>query len=405
METKNDMSEIINIDRAQNTPAMLRPVAKPAEIIEVHKEAVQLIQQALEEGRDYGVIPGTGTKPTLLKAGAERLLGAFDLYADSTIVEQDVEHDHVNVWMAKKWVAAKALPSKPEQESLKAQGLGRFKKTADGWQWQEAVSESGESLGLYRFVVQTQLRMRSTDRIVGVGLGSCSSLESKYIRSPRDFENTVLKMAKKRSLIDATLSTLALSDRFTQDVEDMREALVTEPEHVRDEAQNGQPVSASSAQKSSPAFDPESASDVRSKLGLSGENDAELKPLAASRGLKYSEAIVRGWATGQRTYEELVAWLANLPEVAVGENPSASTALEEPATATPTTDTTDESPFEESHAEKVLKAMSAKERLGFKAAVGREVDPIQVIEAFLATGEDPFYADLLAFAKGQGVPA
>src|SRR5690606_10620038 len=57
--------------------------------------------------------------------------------------------------------------------------------------------------------------------VIGEGVGSCSTMESKYIDRPRDCENTALKMAKKRAYVDATLTTFGLSDQFTQDVEDM----------------------------------------------------------------------------------------------------------------------------------------------------------------------------------------
>jgi hypothetical protein len=62
---------------------------------------------------------------------------------------------------------------------------------------------------------------RATGDIVGEGLGACSTLESKYIDRPRDLENTVIKMAQKRGAVAAALNAFALSDRFTQDLEDL----------------------------------------------------------------------------------------------------------------------------------------------------------------------------------------
>jgi hypothetical protein len=38
---------------------------------------------------------------------------------------------------------------------------------------------------------------------------------------PADLANTILKMAKKRALIDAVLTATAASDIFTQDIEDL----------------------------------------------------------------------------------------------------------------------------------------------------------------------------------------
>ena len=46
--------------------------------------------------------------------------------------------------------------------------------------------------------------------------------KKKYMKmDPYTMDNTVLKMAKKRALIDATLLVASLSDIFTQDLEDM----------------------------------------------------------------------------------------------------------------------------------------------------------------------------------------
>lgn len=159
---------------------LLRPIARPEQMIEVHKEAAELIRAALEQGRDYGVIPGTGNKATLLKPGAERLCVAFGLSPRLEIVEREIDHDRAVEWSTRN---------------------GR-----------------GTSRGLYRYVVRCALLRDGYE--AGSGLGACSTMESKYVRDPRAAENTALKMASKRALVAAVLSTLALSDRFTQDIED-----------------------------------------------------------------------------------------------------------------------------------------------------------------------------------------
>jgi protein tyrosine phosphatase len=58
--------------------------------------------------------------------------------------------------------------------------------------------------------------------LITEGLGSCNTKERKYIKQdPYTMDNTVLKMAKKRAFVDATLLVGSLSDLFTQDIEDM----------------------------------------------------------------------------------------------------------------------------------------------------------------------------------------
>lgn len=185
--------------------AMLRPIAQPAEIMQVQNETRALVHEALKEGRDYGTIPGTD-KPTLLKPGAERVALAFGCYyGEPIIVEQEIDHDRKVPWRKKK-----AIWSNVD---------GRRVKTG------EDVTE-GESIGLYRYVLKVPVVNRADGSVVGYGLGEASTMESKYIDRPRDSANTVLKMAHKRGMVSACLVTFGLSDEFTQDVEDLpREAL------------------------------------------------------------------------------------------------------------------------------------------------------------------------------------
>jgi hypothetical protein len=58
--------------------------------------------------------------------------------------------------------------------------------------------------------------------VKGEGVGICNSREGRYAKqNGYAVQNTVLKMTKKRALVDAALNVGNLSARFTQDVEDM----------------------------------------------------------------------------------------------------------------------------------------------------------------------------------------
>lgn len=221
---------------AAQAPVLLRPIAHPAEIISAHQETVQLIQKVLKEGVDYGTIPGTGkwnpqtkreeANPTLLKPGAERLLIAFGCAAHFEIAEKEVNRAHENTYSG--WETVDDAPDRGTQEDMKKAKTGRSKKQGDSWIWQEKT-DGAKSFGLFRYVIRCKVVHRSTGQVVGEGLGSCSSEESKYVYRPSDSENTVLKMAEKRSLIAATLHAFALSDRFTQDLEDTHDDQPTPP--------------------------------------------------------------------------------------------------------------------------------------------------------------------------------
>jgi len=192
-------TELSTVD-GPGVTALVRPVATPAALIEAHKAVSELIEKALEKGKDFGVIPGTGDKPTLLKPGAERLCIAFGSYPDYEVISQEIDHDRPVTWSKRKKVWRNAHRGDRE------------------FTWQQ---ETGESAGLYRYVVRCQIVSRGNGAILGVGIGACSTMESKYVDRPRECENTVAKMAQKRALVAATLNAFGLSDRFTQDVEDL----------------------------------------------------------------------------------------------------------------------------------------------------------------------------------------
>lgn len=170
-------------------------------------ERIREIQsKVMKDGVDYGTIPGCGDKPTLLKPGAETLLMAFEMAA---------------------------LP-----DQLSIQDLG------------------GEDEIRYRVVAP--IYHVPTNRLCGNGVGECSSLEEKYkwrksvcdeefnetdpdrrrlkyykdggtakqIRTNKsDVANVILKMAKKRALVDGALTVTAASRTFSQDLEEIPEEM------------------------------------------------------------------------------------------------------------------------------------------------------------------------------------
>lgn len=190
------------VEFKEPTQSMVMPIASPKEILAYQDIVHKLIQDGLKLGVDYGVIPGTGDKPSLLKPGSERIFLAFGAAPHFEILQSEIDHNRESPFQKKKKI-----------------WNNKFKGDRS---FTEAI-ESGVSLGLYRYVVKCKIIRSVDNRFLGDGIGSCSSLESKYVDRPRDLENTILKMAKKRAQIDACLTTFALSNRFTQDVEDMQD--------------------------------------------------------------------------------------------------------------------------------------------------------------------------------------
>jgi hypothetical protein len=132
----------------------------------------QYIREHMTEGEDFGTIPGSN-KPTLFRPGAEKLIAIFGL---APIVE--ITH------------------------------------RIEDWE-----------KGFVAYEIKVRLINKRTGHIEAEGLGSCNSKERRYARQDApSVSNTVLKIAKKRALVDATLSATRASGLFAQDLEDQDDA-------------------------------------------------------------------------------------------------------------------------------------------------------------------------------------
>ncbi|MEN1966602.1 hypothetical protein WMZ97_00875 [Lentibacillus sp. N15] len=132
------------------------------------EELQKFVQDVMIKGVDYGLVHGF-SKPTLLKPGAEKLCDVFGFSKTAEVVNR-IE------------------------------------------QWDS---------GIFAYEVKMKLIRKDNGVIEAEGLGSCNSKESSFQhQDPYTIVNTVLKMAKKRALIDAVLSATRSSGLFTQDIED-----------------------------------------------------------------------------------------------------------------------------------------------------------------------------------------
>jgi hypothetical protein len=177
------MSEQMGIQPVETTGM----VAVATSCIVQQVVAIQSVMNSvMKDGTHYGTIPNCGDKPTLLKPGAEKLCMMFRLAPSYKIDRADFDGAH------------------------------------------------------REYEVVCTLTSMETGQVISQGVGSCSTMESKY-RYRKDWDhkvgnkpgrmenpdiadtyNTVMKMAKKRAMVDATLSATAASDIFTQDIEDFK---------------------------------------------------------------------------------------------------------------------------------------------------------------------------------------
>lgn len=126
-----------------------------------------IVAEHLKAGIDYNTIPGCGRKPALLKSGAEVLCSVFGFYTQSEVINRVMELEK----------------------------------------------------GFVLYEVSTTV-FDAEGNIKAIGIGSCNSHEKKYLKQGFAASlNTILKMARKRSYVDAILSATGSSRIFTQDID------------------------------------------------------------------------------------------------------------------------------------------------------------------------------------------
>jgi hypothetical protein len=189
----------------------------------------QVAHANMVEGHDFGVIPGT-KKPTLLKPGAEKiakLLGLADSY-EILDRQEDWERGFFRYLIKCSLTTMSGV--------IVSEGVGECnsKESKYRWRWVFYNDLPDNLKGEDKKVDRAKLTMRyiTTSR----GKSPQWRFDNDDIFSQ---VNTILKMAKKRALVDAALSAGRLSEVFTQDIEDMGgviEAEVIEPEKPESKA-------------------------------------------------------------------------------------------------------------------------------------------------------------------------
>jgi len=223
--------------------------------IEQVKDSVRLIQEimrsVMQEGTHFGTIPGC-QKPSLFKPGAEKLSVTFRLAPYYTITQTDLprEHREYNIVCTLKHIVS---------GDTFAQGVGSCSTMESKYRYREGKRKCPQC--------QSEAIIKGKAEYGGGWLcyakkGGCGAkfkdgdpaIEGQQAgriecEDPADQYNTVLKMAKKRAHVDATLTATAASDIFTQDVEDFADNGHAEPPKKTTEPPKADPFDAMIAAK------------------------------------------------------------------------------------------------------------------------------------------------------------
>ena len=220
---------------------------EPLSVAEI-KAQVQLIQQVMKsvmkEGTHYGTIPGCGNKPVLLKPGAETLNATFRMAPDPHINDMSTD-DEIRYQVTVRLGSS--------SRGFLGAGIGECSSNEEKYKWRKVVCDG-----------EWEEAMDDTKREKWYRDGN----KTKQIRTNMaDVANTVLKMAKKRALVDAVLTVTAASDIFTQDIEDMPPEVINGGRaQLKGKPDVKRPQSKSANKDTPPATDAGEDEDIRNKI-------------------------------------------------------------------------------------------------------------------------------------------
>jgi hypothetical protein len=193
--------------------------------------------RVMDRGVHFGVIPGTGDKPTLLKPGAEMLLANMGLQPSFFDATDSPEVDILGtahkgepyIKYRRICIIYRQLGARVDDRMIVAQAEGSCSSWETKYRYRNAEKVCPNCGG--GFIKKS--KFDNKEWYCYAKIGGCGAtfppddtriVDQVVGKVPNpdvcELENTVLKMADKRALVAATLLATGCSDIFTQDVED-----------------------------------------------------------------------------------------------------------------------------------------------------------------------------------------
>ncbi len=187
----------------------------------------EVMQKVMIKGEHFGVIPGCGDKPALLKPGAEKLNLTFRMAPDFEIETIDMGKGH------REYRVKCSLKSISTGKFL-GMGVGSASTMEAKWRFRNAEPEITDRIVPKEYWDLKKKDANKAQEMIGGkgfitkkidGVWKIAKLTGEKMEheNPADYYNTCLKTAKKRAHVDAVLIVTAASDIFTQDIEEMVE--------------------------------------------------------------------------------------------------------------------------------------------------------------------------------------
>lgn len=231
-----------DIVRAESTaimasePQFFMPIVDVRQAMQRRQMVEAFAKNVMVDGTDYGVIPGTGNKKTLLKPGAEKLASFFGLLPDFIVTHSVLDFDGTGDGRGEALIYYRVRCDLYRGGVKVGAGDASCSSRESKYRWRNAA-RTCPTCGQPSII-------KGKDEYGGGWLcfkknGGCgakfkdgdAAIEGQSVgRVPNpdiaDVDNTILKMAEKRALIAATLIATNVSDFFTQDMEDFADVTV-----------------------------------------------------------------------------------------------------------------------------------------------------------------------------------
>lgn len=189
----------------------------------------EVMKKVMKDGTHYGKIPGCGDKKVLLKPGAEKLSLTFHLRPvidndrDVRVEKMSGYAGHVEITVYCHILNSSGLEI--------ATGIGSCSTMESKYRYRGGEKKpTGEPVPKEYWNLKKEGQVTEAQQLLGgPGYGAfkidgvwqiCEFGEKLENPDIADTYNTVLKMAKKRAYVDGILSATAASDIFTQDIID-----------------------------------------------------------------------------------------------------------------------------------------------------------------------------------------
>lgn len=200
-------------------PKEIKPYEQDAADVRDQVNRIQaLMQNVMQPDQHYGVIPGCGSKPTLLQPGAEKIAMMFGWTATYEVERHEEEDGH------REYDVTCTLTNRSTGQVM-GEGVGLCSTMESKYRYRRGDGFEPTGQPIPNDAKQNKANYRKQ----GLGMKKVNGewlwvrFSDEKVENPdiADTYNTVLKMAKKRAFVDAVKSTAAASDVFTQDIEEL----------------------------------------------------------------------------------------------------------------------------------------------------------------------------------------